>query len=165
MLNQPNQQDNQCQDIFDKFIMLPILSPFFPFYKRHKEIFLYLFFGGITFFLNLGLFGSIDSFTDINELINNVICWVICVIFQFITNRTWVFNGAVNGAKAFLSQLAAFFGGRVFTLILEEAIIAIFITWLGWKAIIVKLVAQLIVIILNYVISKWIVFRNQTELF
>ena len=59
-------------------------------YGSHREVLLYLFFGGITFFLSIGLFIGIDYFTGINELINNVLCWIICVTFQFITNRTWV---------------------------------------------------------------------------
>lgn len=52
------------------------------------------------------------------------------------------------------------FGGRLFTLIVEEAILAVFITWLGFNSMAVKLVAQVVVIVLNYVISKLIVFKK-----
>ena len=64
---------------------------------------------------------------------------------------------------AFLKQIASFFGGRAFTLVVEEAILAIFITWLRFDSMIVKVSAQVIVIILNYVISKLIVFRKQGQ--
>ena len=53
-----------------------------------------------------------------------------------------------------------FTGGRVITLILEEIILAVFITWLSWNSLTVKLVAQIIVIVLNYIISKLVVFRD-----
>ena len=47
----------------------------------------------------------------------------------------------------FLKQMASFFGGRLFTLIVEEAILAVFITWLGFNSMAVKLVAQVVVIV------------------
>lgn len=168
MLKELNQKNVQCQerkiqkaDIFDELMMIPALRRFYPLYKNYRESILYLFFGGITFFLSLGLFVGMDYFTNINELINNVICWVICVVFQFITNKTWVFDGKADGTRSLLRQMVVFFGGRVFTLMLEEAIIVIFITWLSFNSFVVKFSAQIIVIILNYVISKTIVFRNR----
>ena len=138
------------RDIFDRLMHLPVLNIFEPFYKKHKEVLMYLFFGGITFFLNIALYA----------LIANVICWVVCVLFQYFTNRTWVFDGQVDSAAGFLKQMASFFGGRLFTLIVEEAILAVFITWLGFNSMAVKLVAQVVVIVLNYVISKLIVFKK-----
>lgn len=147
-------------DIFDKIMHLPVLRIFEPFYKKYKEVLMYLFFGGIAFFLNLGLFILFHDMMNITVLIANVICWVICVLFQFFTNRTWVFDGHVNSADEFVKQMGSFFGGRIFTLVVEEVILAIFITWLGLNSTIVKLVAQVIVIVLNYVVSKLFVFKS-----
>ena len=89
-----------------------------------------------------------------------MICWIICVLFQFFTNRTWVFDGHVDSTAGFMRQMLGFFGGRVFTLLVEEMLLAIFITWMGCNAMAVKLAAQIIVIILNYVISKVLFFRK-----
>lgn len=122
---------------------------------------MYLLFGGITFFLNMILYAVLTGYGNMNALIANVICWVICVLFQFFTNRTWVFDGRTETASGFWIQMASFFGGRLFTLIVEEAILAAFITWLGFPSLPVKLMAQIIVIVLNYVISKLIVFKNK----
>ena len=144
------------KDIFDKLMHLPVLNIFEPFYKKHKEVLMYLFFGGLTFFLNIALYAWLDKGLGMNALIANVICWVVCVLFQYFTNRTWVFDGQVDSAAGFLKQMASFFGGRLFTLIVEEAILAVFITWLGFNSMAVKLVAQVVVIVLNYVISKLI---------
>ncbi|MCR5046664.1 MAG: GtrA family protein [Treponema sp.] len=148
-------------DIFDRIMTLPILRIFEPFYKAHKMPLLYLFFGGTAFFLNLFLFYAIGRFLKINPLVNNVICWVVCVLYQFWTNRTWVFDGKTEGALDFVKQMLLFFGGRLFTLFLEEAIIAVFITWLKLPEMPVKLAAQVIVIVLNYVISKVFVFKEK----
>lgn len=96
----------------------------------------------------------------ISALVANAIAWIICVIFQFFTNKIWVFQNATSSDKTCFRQMIEFTGGRVITLILEEIILAVFITWLSWNSLTVKLVAQIIVIVLNYIISKLVVFRD-----
>lgn len=64
------------KDIFDKLMHLPVLNIFEPFYKKHKEVLMYLFFGGLTFFLNIALYAWLDKGLGMNALIANVICWV-----------------------------------------------------------------------------------------
>ena len=152
--------ENVTEDIFDKIMKWPILRIFEPFYKRYKEGLLYLFFGGLAFLLNVFLFAAIDAYTPLNALINNIICWVVCVLFQFFTNRTWVFDVHVETAGGFWKQMLDFFAGRLLTLIIEEVILAIFITWLGLNAVVIKLAGQIIVIVLNYVISKMWIFKD-----
>ena len=78
-------------DIFDRIMSMRMFKFAYPFYKKHKAVLLYLLFGGLSFFLNIGLFILINT-TGLHELINNVICWVVCVLFQFATNRIWVFE-------------------------------------------------------------------------
>ena len=148
------------KDIFDKIMNLPLLRIFQPFYQKHKEVLLYLFFGGVAVLLNLVLFVLFNSRLKINELVANVICWVICVLFQFFTNRTWVFQSQNNAEQSFFKQIFSFFGGRVFTLVVEELILFIFITLLMFNALTVKITAQVITIVLNYIISKFYVFKT-----
>jgi putative flippase GtrA len=59
--------------------------------------------------------------------------------------------------------MISFFGGRLFTLLVEEVILAVFVTWLQWDSMIVKLAAQVIVIVLNYLISKLFVFKKAEQ--
>lgn len=148
------------EDIFDKIMKLPLLNIFEPFYKKNKEVLLYLFFGGLAFIVSIATYAFFNVTLGINELIANVISWVITVAFAFFTNRIWVFNSPTNGVKEFISQLISFFGGRIVTLIIEEAILLTFITWLGFPSMIIKVIAQVVVIVLNYVISKLVVFKN-----
>lgn len=148
------------KDFFDILFGLPVLNIFEPLYKKYKEIFLYLFWGGIAFFLNFFLFLAIDYLTPLHELVNNFICWIICVLFQFYTNRKWVFKGKGSTSGNLMRQMVSFFEGRILTLIIEEVILWIFISCLGLQKTVIKLCAQIIVIVLNYVISKWFVFKN-----
>ena len=152
--------NTEKKDIFDRIMSLPVLNIFEPFYKKYKEGLLYLFFGGLTFFLSIFLFWFMDLM-GLNELVNNTIDWVICVAFQFFTNRTWVFDGKVETKKDFAKQAASFTAGRLFTLVVENILILIFITWLGFPKMPVKLGATFVVIVLNYIISKLIVFKKK----
>ena len=155
-----NKQTNResREDLFDHLIQLPVLRIFEGFYRTHKEVLLYLLFGGISFFLNVILFALIEHMFRISELINNVIGWVVCVLFQFVTNRTWVFAARTDGMSEFFRLMASFFGGRLLTLAVEELILAVFISWLQLNTMGVKVVAQIIVILLNYLLSKFWVF-------
>ncbi|WP_034487240.1 GtrA family protein [Butyrivibrio fibrisolvens] len=150
----------QKKDIFDRIMSLPVLNIFEPFYKKHKEGLLYLFFGGLAFFLSIFLYWFMYSVMHLNELVNNTIDWIICVAFQFFTNRTWVFDGKVDNNRAFLVQAGSFTLGRLFTLVVENVLLFIFITLLGFAQMPVKLAATFVVIALNYVISKLFVFRK-----
>ena len=156
--------NNGKQDIFDRLMKLPLLRKAEPFYKKNKEILLYVFFGGFAVLLNIGLFQFFHEVLNINELISNAISWVLCVLFQYWTNSTWVFDGKAENRKALLGQMVSFFGGRIFTLVVEELILAIFITWLGFNPLIIKTIAQIIIIILNYIISKKIVFKKRGKM-
>lgn len=152
--------DTNKPDIFDRLMHLPFFNIFEPFYKKHKEMLLYLFFGGLTFVISIVSYAIFNVAFGINELIANIISWVLAVLFAFFTNRIWVFDGKTDGAKEFLIQMLNFFGGRVATLVVEELILFIFITKLGFGSMAVKTVAQVIVIVLNYIISKLWVFRK-----
>lgn len=149
------------KDIFDRIMSLPVLNIFEPFYKKHKEGLLYLFFGGLAFFLSIFLYWFMYSVMHLNELVNNTIDWIICVAFQFFTNRTWVFDGKVDNTRDFVKQAASFTLGRLFTLVVEDVLLFIFITMLGFAQMPVKLAATFVVIALNYVISKLFVFKEK----
>ena len=59
--------------------------------------------------------------------------------------------------------MLAFYGGRVVTLVVEEVILLVFITLLHFQSMLVKVVAQVIVIVLNYVISKLVIFNKESK--
>ncbi len=148
------------KDIFDRIMSLPGLRIFEPFYLKYKEMLLYLFFGGLAFVVSVATYSLFNMALHINELIANIFSWIITVLFAFFTNRIWVFQSPTEGAAAFLRQMISFYGGRVITLIIEEAILFVFITLLSFSSLGVKIAAQVVVIILNYVISKLIIFRG-----
>ena len=95
-----------------------------------------------------------------NELVANVFSWVIAVLFAYITNRTWVFEQVSPDTAGIVRELGKFLSGRIATLVVEEGILLVFITWLGFDSMVIKVAGQIVVIALNYVISKLFVFRE-----
>ena len=137
------------------------------FLKKHKSVILYIIFGGLTTvvdwsvsFLLYYLWGEAIDATPILLHGANVIAWVAAVAFAYVTNRIWVFESKRRGFVPIVCEIAAFAGGRVLTLILQEVIMAVFCTWLGLNEYLFKLVAAVLVVILNYFISKLLVFRK-----
>ena len=145
------------EDIFDRIMMLPLLSKFAPFYKKHKSVLLYLLFGGLTTVVSIGTYALF--LPVVSPLIANIFSWVAAVTFAYVMNRTWVFASKEKGL-AIIQEAFAFYGGRVFTLGLEEVVLYVFITLLFFPPLTVKVFAQVIVLILNYVISKLFVFKK-----
>ena len=148
------------QDIFDKIMNLPGLRRFYAPYEKHKEVLLYLLFGGITTVVSIGSFVFLETGLGMNELIANMISWVLAVSLAYATNRTWVFGSKAKGS-AFFKEMVSFFSGRVLTLLLEEGILLVFVTWLAFPGTAVKVAGQIIVLVSNYIISKLIIFKEK----
>lgn len=148
-------------DVFDRIMSLEIFKWANPFYVKYKEMLLYLLFGGLTTVLSIGIFALLNVVLDINEHISNVISWIFAVMFAFFTNRIWVFSAPTKDAGDFMTQMFRFYGGRLATLGVEELIIFIFITKLHFNSMLIKIVAQVVIVILNYIISKCFVFKGK----
>ena len=152
--------NSEKKDIFDKIMSLPLLRVFYPFYRAHKEVLLYLFFGVVTTLVSFVSFWVLADLLLINEHPANLISWVLAVLTAFFTNRTWVFE-AKNTTEPFLWQMAKFFASRLSTLGVEEVIIYVFITRLDFPNMPVKIAASVLIVILNYVLSKLLVFTKR----
>lgn len=151
------------EDIFDKIMKLPVLRKFYNIYKEKKEVLLYLFFGGLTFVISVLTYAYFNQMVKMPALIANIISWVLAVLFAFLTNRVWVFQSVTKTVNAFIKQMISFFAGRIVTLLIEEAILGIFVDMLHFNSVLTKIIAQVIVIVLNYVISKAFIFKKQEK--
>ena len=139
---------------------LRLLRPLRPFYEKYKEPLLYLFFGGLTTLLSIFLYWLFAHPLGVPPLAANVVSWILCVAFAYVTNRTWVFRDKARGAKGILREASSFTAGRLATLGLEELILWLGISILGVGDLVVKILAQVLVIVGNYLISKFLVFKK-----
>ena len=126
---------------------------------KNSEVILYLVFGGLTTAVSILSFWLFISL-NINELIANIFSWILAVTFAFFTNKKLVFKNKTNSPISFWKQFSLFYLSRLFTLAVEELIIAIFITILNLNSMAVKITAQVLIIILNYLISKIFIFKQ-----
>ena len=129
--------------------------------RRHREVLLYLIFGGLTTLVSMLSFWLCYDLLGVHELIANVVSWICAVSFAYFTNARWVFESRPATRRDRLREIVSFFAGRLATLGVEELILLVFATWLGFDGLIVKLVAQVVVVVLNYVVSKLFVFRKK----
>ncbi len=128
--------------------------------RTHKELLLYVLFGCGTTLVSVGSFILFVEVVRIHPLIANVLSWILAVGFAYVTNRRWVFCSRAKG-NAIWAEVLAFYGGRLLTLGLEEVILLIFGFWLGIRHSLVKLAAQFIVLVSNYILSKFLIFRKK----
>ncbi|MDR1819834.1 MAG: GtrA family protein [Methanobrevibacter sp.] len=123
---------------------------------KNKEVMLYLFFGVLTTVVNIiSLIILVDLF-HIDYLIANMIAWFLSIVFAYITNKIWVFE---SKNKQVHVEFSLFVGGRIFSGVVDESLMYLLVSVLGFNLLIAKLVSQIVVVILNYVLSKGIVFK------
>lgn len=139
----------------------------FKLYKKYEEIINYLIIGVLTTIVNLVvkyalLFTILNASNPTQLQISVVISWIIACIFAYITNRKIVFKSKSN---KILKELISFVFARVFTLLLEMLIMFIFVTYFKLNSdlwvVIWSIVAQVVVIVVNYVLSKLIIFKKK----
>ena len=130
---------------------------------KYKQFLLYALFGGLTFVVSVVSYGFFCTLLTFNELILNLLSWILAVSFAFFTNRIWVFQSPTNTSREFFQQLLKFFSSRLATLGVEEIILLLFVTIMHLPNMLVKIAAQIIVIILNYILSKKVIFTSKKE--
>ncbi len=129
-------------------------------YFKYKEVINYLFFGGCTFLVSIVSFYVFNKVFGFNEHVANVISWVLAVSFAYITNKLYVFESKTSDFKSLLKEIGSFVSARLLTLVMEEIILLIGVNCLHIDSMIVKVVAQVVVIVSNYFLSKLFIFKK-----
>jgi len=126
-----------------------------------KEVILYLVFGVLTTLVNIIVFTLLYRTLGVGTVASNVAAWVLSVLFAYVTNRTFVFESKAAGAKAVIIEAIGFFSGRIMTGLLDTVIMYVSVDILAMDDLAMKILSNVLVVILNYVISKFIVFRGK----
>ena len=129
-------------------------------YRKHQEGMRYLIFGALTTLVNIVAYAIFYYIFNISNGVSNVIAWVVGATFAYITNKLYVFNSKVNNKLELLKEIVYFYGCRLLTLAVDEGIMIFTVDKLGWNALLMKIVANVIVIILNFIFSKILIFRK-----
>ncbi len=137
-------------------------------WKKYKHIIAYLFWGVVTTVINLAVFQILSSGIHWNYQLANVIAWFVSVLVAYFTNKVWVFGSHYTTVSDFLVEMLRFFFYRALTLVIDIVITFIGISVLGFKdpmgQFIVKVIDNVIVVIANYVFSKWLIFKDNKQI-
>lgn len=149
-------------------------------YKKYEEIILYLFFGVLTTIISVSLYWLLDvTFNRIAEVTGNpgltlsnnglinsscvVFKNIIAILFAYITNRVYVFKSKVHGFKAVFLEMLSFFGARMATMVFEVAFMFVTVNVFGLPTLIMNIIAQFVIVVLNYVFSKLFIFKKKAK--
>lgn len=172
----------------DKFWHWVEKIPLYRFFHTHKlfgkicnrEVLSYLLFGALTtvvslftFWLPDRLFSAVcypgvlhyllHSEKNFAYVESNIISWICAVTFAFVTNKLFVFESKAKDKKTVLRELSSFVGGRLTTLLVDTALMFLLVTVLSVGEMLSKVLVQVVIVILNYFISKLLVFRNHAD--
>ncbi len=139
-----------CQWAWDKF---PALV--------NRETVLYVVFGVITTIVNILSFQVAANWLGAPALIANAIAWVLSVLVAYITNKLFVFQSHVRGFLALAKEVGLFFGARLLSFGVDELGIWLMVDVAHISGLVSKIAMNVIVLILNYIFSKWFIFANK----
>ena len=129
--------------------------------EKHWDILSYLFFGALTTLVNYLVYFPCYNFLHLSTVASNVIAWVVAVAFAYLTNKPFVFKSHDWSMKTVAPELAKFVGCRVGSGLLETALLFLTVDLLRWNGNLMKIILSVMVVILNYVGSKLLVFRKK----
>ena len=134
-------------------------------YKKYQEIINYLIVGVLTTVVSIVTYFLFSLILDIENnilfILANVLSWICAVIFAYITNKKFVFNTTTSNKKEEIKVFSMFVSSRITTLLIELAFMFITVKVILINDKIAKVIAQFIVIILNYILSKLFVFKKK----
>ena len=128
---------------------------------RWKEQILYLFFGGCTTLINIAAYWLLTRLLGLLVPAATALAWALSVLFAYVTNRIWVFESKEKTPAGIFREAAGFFLTRLATGLMDTALMTWLADGLHWPDMPVKLGVNILVIILNYVFSKLLVFRKK----
>lgn len=132
-------------------------------YNKYKDIIPYLFFGVCTTIINIISYWIMAYPLKLGIMISTVVAWFAAILFAYITNKKWVFHSNSNSKKDIFREFGSFLLCRLITGAIDLLIMYIFVDIIGFNDIIIKILANVIVIIINYIASKLIIFNNSNN--
>jgi putative flippase GtrA len=127
---------------------------------KYKEQILYILFGVFTTVVNIVVFAICADMMHLDTYISNFAAWVLAVTFAYITNKLWVFESKTTDAKELFREIVSFTGARVLTLGIDMVLMFVGVDILHINKLIVKVLANVVVIVSNYVLSKLFIFKK-----
>ena len=128
---------------------------------KYKRFIYYVVFGVLTTLINIGVYALAYKTMQLDNVPSNIIAWIVAILFAFVVDKLYVFEARNMELKNVLYELVKFIGARLTTGAFDLVIMFVGVDVLRGPAIIIKVAANIMVIILNYVLSKLVVFKKK----
>ncbi len=138
-------------------------------YKKYRELIVYFITGVLTTLVNWVSYALFVEIFGWSVAVSNALAWIVAVIFAYLVNKLWVFQSYSWELRFIVRECFLFISARILTGIVEIAGVPLLVKiglnqpFFGVKGMCAKIVISVIVMILNYVFSKLIVFRTKKE--
>ena len=132
-------------------------------FLKYRELILYVFFGGLTTLVNWASYWLLADVFRVPNLWATAIAHILSILYAYVTNRIWVFESKAKGFSAVFWEMVRFFGCRAASFVLDLLCMRIGVGGLHVNDMVMKLLSNVIVVIVNYVFSKLIVFRKPKQ--
>ena len=133
-------------------------------YKKYKEIIDYLVVGGVVTVINFISYCIPSRVFKIDPVISQVIAWVVSVISAYVLNKIFVFKSKTNSFKELMTEMWSFIFGRLATgALCDVGLFVLMYNILHINDLVSKVTTQVLVVILNYVLSKLVIFKNKAK--
>lgn len=130
-------------------------------YEKYKDVIPYAFFGVCTTAVNTVVYWICAHPLGLGTVPSTMIAWFLAVLFAYVTNRKWVFHSEASTRDEILKEAISFYGCRLATGVVDWVCMYVFVDMLHWDDLPVKIGANVLVIILNYVASKLLIFKKK----
>lgn len=131
--------------------------------KNKKELVSYLVFGVLTTLVNIVCYGLLAKILHMDFKLATTIAWIVSVLFAFITNKLYVFNSRSLEAKTLIKEFLSFFFFRFLSYLIDLGTMILLVDWLKQDDFVAKIIANVIVVIVNFFASKLFIFKKANE--
>ena len=128
--------------------------------RRYREMLMYLIFGVLTTLVNIVSYYCLTRFIQMDTAAATALAWFLSVVFAYVTNRRWVFQSKATGFMPVMLEAGGFFAARFATGLMDLGVMALCVDVMHLPDMPVKIASNVIVVILNYVLSKLLIFRK-----
>ena len=128
--------------------------------KKYKSFIAYAVFGVLTTIVNIVTYNQCYYHVGLGNTLSNIIAWILAVTFAYLTNKVWVFESKSWKWDVLCREIPTFVSCRLATGVLDLIIMFVCVDVIGWHAMWMKFISNVLVILLNYVFSKLVIFKK-----
>ncbi len=130
---------------------------------KYREMIMYIIMGVFTTIVNIASFYILVEIMNVDYKAATVAAWILSVLFAYITNKVYVFQQKTDDLQSLLKELTAFFSVRVLSLGIDLGMMIILVGQFHTNETLAKILDNAVIVVVNYVASKWLVFKKTKE--